>query len=46
MRINQKSLNNLKNLQNQIDFLQEKNKKITSENEQLVKLNSTLKLEI
>ena len=46
MRINQKSLNNLKNLQNQIDFLQEKNKKITSENEQLVKLNSNLKVEI
>ena len=32
MRLNQKSLNNLKNLQNQIDFLQDKNKKLTAEN--------------
>ena len=31
MRINQKSLNNLKNLQNQIDFLQDKNKKLSSD---------------
>ena len=33
MRVNQKSLNNLKNLQNQIEFLQEKNKKLTTENQ-------------
>ena len=32
-RINQKSLSNLKNLQNQIEYLQERNKKLVVENQ-------------
>ena len=44
MRLNQKSLNNLRNLQNQIDFLQDKNKKLTSENEQIINANNNLKI--
>lgn len=42
-RINQKSLANLKNIQNQLEFLQQKNVKLTQENDQLSKCNKRLK---
>ena len=39
-------MNTLKNLQNQLDFIQEKNKKLTNDNQELTKANSNLKKEI
>ena len=42
-RLNQKSLTNLKNLQNQIEYLQERNKKLIEDNKELAKSITTLK---
>lgn len=45
-RINQKSLANLKNLQNQLELMQQKNAKLMEENDQLTKNNKKMKNEL
>ena len=45
-RVNQKSLNNIKHIQNQLEALQARNSKLVEENEELSKCNKRISSEL